>query len=411
MTTAQQHFMIFACVLIMTIGGVALTSYGESNRFGDDLALLQKHTDVILLKGDDPDAQVAVVPLYQGRVMTSTAQGDDGFSFGWINRKLIAQNERQPQINVFGGEDRLWFGPEGGQFALFFKKGDSFDFENWVTPEPIDWGGWPVVAQTSTSVTFRQAIELANYSGALLKFTAQREVKLLDRNVMSHLLNTAISDQLSAVAFEGDNRVTNTGDFVWTKETGMISIWILDMLNPSPGVTIIVPFKAGPESELGPIVNDAYFGKVPADRLKVDAQRGVLYFKGDGQQRGKIGVSPKRAKSVLGSYDRVNHVLTIAQFTFPQGAEDYVNSMWELQDKPFAGDVVNSYNDGPPGPGLPPLGPFYELESSSPAAALAPGETLQHVHRVFHFVGPAEQLDAVAQAVLGVSLDEINQAF
>jgi hypothetical protein len=27
-----------------------------------------------------------------------------------------------PHINVFGGEDRFWLGPEGGQFSIFFAK-------------------------------------------------------------------------------------------------------------------------------------------------------------------------------------------------------------------------------------------------------------------------------------------------
>ena len=64
------------------------------------------------------------------------------------------------------------------------------------------------------------------------------------------------------------------------------------------------------------------------------------------------------------------------QFTRPDGAADYVNSMWEIQSEPYKGDALNSYNDGPPGPGQKPLGPFYELESSSPALALEPGQQL-----------------------------------
>ena len=74
------------------------------------------------------------------------------------------------------------------------------------------------------------------------------------------------------------------------------------------------------------------------------------------------------------------------------------------QDKPYGGDVVNSYNDGPLGPGEPPLGPFYEIESSSPAATLQPGARLRHVHRTFHFEGPEAELDAIARATLGVGL-------
>ena len=87
--------------------------------FGDALAFLREHTDVILLAAGD--AQVAVVAEYQGRVMTSTSGGADGPSYGWINREAIASGERQPHINVFGGEDRFWLGPEGGQFSIFSK--------------------------------------------------------------------------------------------------------------------------------------------------------------------------------------------------------------------------------------------------------------------------------------------------
>lgn len=40
------------------------------------------------------------------------------------------------------------------------------------------------------------------------------------------------------------------------------------------------------------------------------------------------------------------------------------------------------------GSGLDPLGPFYELETSSPAAALNPGESLRHIQRTIHIKGP-----------------------
>jgi hypothetical protein len=182
------------------------------------------------------------------------------------------------------------------------------------------------------------------------------------------------------------------------------------MFNPSPTTTIVIPFKTGAAEELGPAVNDAYFGKVPADRLVVDEAKGVLYFSGDGKYRSKIGLSPARVKPFAGSFDAANGVLTLVHLTVPEGATEYVNSMWEIQDKPFAGDVVNSYNDGPASPGAKPLGPFYELETSSPAAALAPGQTLTHVHTTMHFAGPRAALDGIARAALGVGLDEIEKA-
>ena len=91
----------------------------------------------------------------------------------------------------------------------------------------------------------------------------------------------------------------------------------------------------------------------------------------------------------------------------PQKNAPYVNSMWEQQKEPYAGDVVNSDNDGPPAPGKPPLGGFYEIETSSPGAELAPGKDLTHTHRTFHFVGEPPQLDGLAKAALGVSLSDL----
>jgi hypothetical protein len=180
------------------------------------------------------------------------------------------------------------------------------------------------------------------------------------------------------------------------------------MFNPSPATTIVVPYRSGPEADLGPVVNDAYFGKVPADRLV--ARDGVVFFKGDGEHRSKIGLSPERATGILGSYDASRGLLTIVSYTRLADARDYVNSMWEIQKQPYRGDVVNSYNDGPPAPGAKPLGPFYELETSSPAAALEAGGSLNHVHRTFHFQGERADLDALAQKLLGVSLEDVESS-
>ena len=69
---------------------------------------------------------------------------------------------------------------------------------------------------------------------------------------------------------------------------------------------------------------------------------------------------------------------------------------------------MNAYNDGPTEPGKPSLGGFFELETSSPAAALARGESLVHTHRTFHFVGDKAALDTIAKRVLGVSLAQLD---
>jgi len=379
------------------------------NTFGDDMEFLKKHTEVVILSDAGGDGRVAVLPKLQGRVMTSTAEGAAGLSFGWINRDLVASGKTAEHINVYGGEDRFWVGPEGGQFSVFFKQGVPFDLEHWFTPAPVDTEPFELVSKTRNRAVLKKDMQLENYSRTKFDVRVEREVRVLERAEAVRALGPTPSGKVKIVAFESANKIINTGEKAWEKESGLLSIWILGMFNPSPATTIVVPFNMGPESALGPAVNDAYFGKVPADRLVV--KDGVLFFSGDGQYRSKIGLSPHRAKPALGSYDAVHSVLTIVQYSKPAGAVDYVNSMWQLQDEPYKGDVVNSYNDGPPAPGAKPLGPFYELETSSPAAALKPGQKMSHGHRTFHLQGPKADLDPIAKAILGVGIDEITSAF
>jgi hypothetical protein len=376
--------------------------------FASDLAFLRSHTSPLLL-GEAPGPQIVVAPDYQGRVLTSTVGGESAPSFGWLGRAAISSHARQPHMNVFGGEDRFWLGPEGGQFALYFKKGDAFDLAHWQVPEGFDWGAWDVVRQSPTDAQFRKRLSLRNYSDTSFEIEVNRTVRLLGQPDIVNALGIAPAPAVRVVAFESSNGVTNRGTVPWRPESGLVSAWILGMFNPSPATTIAIPYVQGPQTTLGPVVNDAYFGKVPADRLIVNPS--AILFRGDGQFRSKIGLSPARATPVAGSYDASGHVLTLVQYTRPPGATRYVNSMWPVQQNPYAGDVINSYNDGPPAPGAAPLGPFYELETSSPALGLAPAEEHVHVHRTIHLAGPEADLDAVARAVLKVSLAEIAAAF
>ncbi len=399
------------CIAISLVALAMLAALGctaAPPKFSDDVALLQKHTDLIVLKDSTGDAQIAVVPDYQGRVMTSTAAGADGMSFGWINHDLIRSGETVPHINPWGGEDRFWMGPEGGQFAIFFKKGDPFDLEHWQTPAVIDTEIYDLVSKDDRSAVFTKRTKITNASGTTFDVKIDRTIRLLERPDAARQLGMNLPDSVKAVAFESDNSITNAGSSAWTKDGGLLSIWILGMFVPSDETTIVIPFHPGPKDRLGRKVNDEYFGKVPPERLVV--KEDVLYFSGDGQYRSKIGLSPQRSKPVLGSYDAVNGVLTVVQYTKPADATEYVNSMWAMQEKPYAGDVVNSYNDGPPEPGKEPLGPFYELETSSPAADLKPGQKLSHVHRTFHFQGPEDELNRIARHAFGVGLDEIKTA-
>lgn len=100
--------------------------------------------------------------------------------------------------------------------------------------------------------------------------------------------------------------------------------------------------------------------------------------------------------------------MTLVQYVLPKGKPEYVHSAWKLQKHPYRGDAENAYNDGPQSPGGLQLGNFYEMETSSPAAALDPNQSIEHVHRTFHFEGNQDELDEVARRTLGVALDAIR---
>ncbi len=81
--------------------------------------------------------------------------------------------------------------------------------------------------------------------------------------------------------------------------------------------------------------------------------------------------------------------------------------MWEIQEAPYAGDAINSYNDEPPAPDKEPLG----LETSSPALKLKVNDKATHIQLTCHFEGDQKGLDKLAQQLLGVSIFDMPSNF
>jgi hypothetical protein len=396
---------VAACALVSSFTSGAAQP-GNGNSFGEVVSFVNQHSKLLVLSDDGSGASIAVWPAMQGRVLTSSAAGPGGESFGWINRELIASGKVQQHINAVGGEDRIWVGPEGGQFSIFFAPGAPFDLDHWYTPTPIDTEPFNIVRQTKISVALRRAFSLNNYSGTKFEVQIDREVRLLPEAEVWRGLRVAAVNGVKVVGYESVNKLTNLDEASWSKETGLLSLWVLGQFQSTLQTTIVLPIREGSTAELGIPVTSDYFGEVPADRIAVKPN--VVFFKADSNYRSKLGLSPKRAKGILGSYDAQNHVLTIVQYSQSSEPTEYVNSAWKIQKDPYKGDVANCYNDGPSSPGKPQLGHFYELESSSPARVLKSHENIVHTQRTIHLVGTGQQLDAISRATLGVGLDEVR---
>jgi hypothetical protein len=277
------------------------------------------------------------------------------------------------------------------------------EFANWKTPAAFDNEPWSMTEHSEHFVTLQKDMRLTNYAGTELSLSITRTIAILGREQIDSLLGLQTSDSVNLVGYITKNTLTNTGTQPWTETTGMPCIWILDMFNPSDQTTIVIPYRGDSTSK--PATTD-YFGEIPGDRIAY--RDSTLFFKADGNSRGKLGIHPIRAKDIAGSYDPTKKILTLIIFDVDNQAH-YLNQEWNTTKPPFSGDAVNAYNDGPLATGGQ-LGPFYELESVSPAAFLPAGESLTHQHSVFHFTGEESALDRIAQELLGVSLNQIKTA-
>lgn len=401
--TIITAFMTLACNNDETSKAGAAAEEPANGTFAYDLKFLSSK-DSGLVRLSDGSSAILVSPEYQAKVFTSTASGDSGKSFGWINYEAF-DGPLDPHMNAYGGENRFWLGPEGSKYSIYFKPGDSMVFANWKTPPPIDSEPWEVTASSEKSVTMKKDMEIKNFLGTTYTLRAVRKVGIQDRAGIESTLSIQLPDSVSYVGYATENSITNTGTQGWNEQTGMPCIWILDMFNVSDSTTIVVPFKTPSGNDR--VVNTDYFEPIGPDRLKLTDN--ALFFRADGKSRGKLGVAPKYAVPFAGSYDVENNVLTITYFDIDNSGR-YLYEGWNTKGDVFSGDAMNAYNDGPLQDGSQ-MGPFYEIESVSPAAQLAPGQQLDHRHNVYHFTGNKAKLSEIAQKVLGVSLESIQQAF
>ena len=364
--------------------------------YGSDLDFIKsKGLNAVELVSPDGLARVLLVPEFQGRVMTSAASGLQGQSFGWISRKAIAAGFANPQFNPFGGEERFWLGPEGGPFSWFFGPGQEQIFANWDVPAVIDSEPFEVKSSSGSEAIFTKETVLKNASGREFRIGIRREVNLLEAAGIEDVLGVKLPEGIRPVAYRTANTLTNLGQEAWTKQTGMPSVWLLGMFAPSETTTVFIPYN---QEGNGPVVKDDYFGEMPSGRLRTDS--GFVLFTIDGKYRSKIGLSAGRSLGLIGAFDPVKGLLTILKTERPSPGDRFVNSQWGHQEDAFGGDALNAYNDGPTEDGTI-MGPFFEMESSSPAAALQPGDTLVHTQTTIHLSGSPGILKKLIVQVFG----------
>lgn len=396
-----------------------------------------------------------VCPEWNGRVMTSSCDGLEGYSFGLINVKEIDSTENDHPSKDYGGEDQLTLSPEGGPFSLYYAvNAEQRAFATDPLQLPLGFQEGPFKIDSlpqSPDVRMRRNVQMKNLTGTHFDLDVVRTVRLLDQDDIRKTFGNAVAVSLeqtdvSYVGFATTNSLINRGP-VHSRLSGLVSICIRAMFNSSPNSVAVVPFRSGDERWLGPPVCADFFGSSPHGRLRLLPEAALL--RADSKYRCQVGVSRKRALARVGSIDFRDGVLTLIAYDMPEPpwehdylcnaycetvdgvapdfvcAREYdlakaekitadpemapVSDAPEPDDASYAGEVVRAYNHGPILPGEPISGRFYEFDVFSPTRELFKGESLVHHQSTVHINADNRTLAYLAQRVLGVDYDRVYE--
>ncbi len=90
-TKLKNTLLAGATAILVSCGGqkeIKMGSYAYDARFLKDHGI--EYTELVSADGN---SKVMVIPAWQGRVMTTSASGDEGDSYGWINYRFINEGK------------------------------------------------------------------------------------------------------------------------------------------------------------------------------------------------------------------------------------------------------------------------------------------------------------------------------
>ena len=390
---------LLCIILFITISACNNSEVYPISTFGEDLEVINSVTSPVILK--DGERQIVVSSKFQGRIFTSTSQGLGGTSYGWFNKNILLSDSVFVNRSKIGGEGRIWFGPDQGPNTIFFKINEKTGEKLHAAPKDLDTLPFNILAQSSESVTLGSRLQIKNLQGFHFNIEVERKIELLKENYVSNFLSNSFSNKLSYVAYKTDTKMTNIGKENWSKESGLISLWDLGCYHPTPKTTVIIPLKGNPENAT------VYFTEIDSTRIVI--RDNFLFYKADANYLNKIGTLPENTLPYFGSYSPELNSLTIVKFSFNSLDKEYVNAHPVHVKNQYTGDVINVFNDGKWGE-VGPFGPFYELETSSPAKELKVGESLSHFQEVYHFNASKKELNKITEQILGISLLQVENA-
>ncbi|WP_282136838.1 DUF6786 family protein [Seonamhaeicola maritimus] len=345
--------------------------------------LVKDQHEIVELTSNGGNSRILISPFHQGRILTSTYNNVEGISNGWINEEGLTDSNKS-----IGGEERLWIGPLGSQFSFYFQQTKPIHDDNWQVPATMDAESYNLIHQDKNHVELSKTMHLTNFIGTEFNLDVNRNIYILEKEMIQKNLNIELKSSTKYVAFETNHKLTNLDTIAWTKETGLPGLWSAGMY-PGDDSTVIIPLKNnGNKTDIL-----TYLATIDSTRFAI--KKNTVLFRADGKYRSKIGIPPEFAPNIYGCYSKLKNKLTIVEYK-KENDSMYSNSFVSIQDEPFKGEAIPIYNNSEN---------FYELESNAPLKVLNPGETASHWQRVYHFSDSSETLNEISQRLLYIDLN------
>jgi hypothetical protein len=315
--------------------------------------LIQK-TSVIELY-DQFGGRIAVCPEWNGKILTSTCDGLDGGSFGYVNVHAIDTE----CFDDFGGEDQWTISPLIHSFTV----------------EDI----------SEHKAVLQRTLPMTDADGMSVELNLSRSISLLSRKRIRTSFGDAVADALeqedvSVVGFRTENTVR-------TQEQAHIASRQRGTFNASPHTFIIVsipPHDFMPE----PLPMDIdYLGGSPHGRIRHLSE--ALLIRADGHGRCRTTIPLVAAPDIFGAVELRFGTLTLWTFDVPGDSEE---------------DVIRIYNSGRSSASGLAWAVYYEMNCFSAAQLLQPENPLTYCQCTLHISAANDVLDRLVQQIFNMSL-------
>jgi hypothetical protein len=368
--------------------------------------LKQTGSEPILLEGSQ-GRTVIVAPKLVGRVMCAGFDGLEGTTNAYINAEQISKGFSKigpGSENDFGGEERIWFAPEGGKYGFFFEPGAEQNWANYMIFKAMHSLQYKVaqIAPDRRWVVFNAPAQLTNYQGRQFNLGVTRRISVLDWCPFTN--DNVLGRETEFTGFQSETWAQNTGKQPWDKQSSPISLWTVGQFNCRKHTVVMLPFKEGAKE---PITTEyfRYFipggGAMPDNYWAVKPGCGLLKVNGDVQTKLEMRAGPCLGR--LGSIDLETFELTVVEFQlYPELS--YTASFF----LPYEGDLLDGgamssfVSQGPIGSSI------YELETCSPIMELAPGQSFLHLSRTYHIRGRREAIDKICQRYFNIDIKTLE---